>query len=198
MPVRESDAFVMATGPRLFLGFTLVVLAAALTLLWQAFGPRSTPPSLSTASSPAERVTAAPTVAAPLPRSGEEPPVRSVYPGLGPSAPRPSEPVVSIAPAQPAAPPSTEPQPGELQPPAPPPALPAPVPDAAQSNAELPVGEAIDLNSASVDQLNELGAGMIGRHIVANRPYASPDELLSRRILNRRDFDAIRPRVVAR
>lgn len=204
-PVRESDAFAM-TGPRLFLGFTLVVLAATLTLLWQAFGPRPVPPSQSVAAAPA--VPAA-RPAAPV---SEEPAVRSVYPGLRPGAARPPEATVETSPApalaaptsestsKTASPPSPETQSAALQPPAPPPPVPAPAlpPNPSPEAAEAPAGEAVDLNTASVEQLNELGAGMIGRHIAANRPYASPDELLSKRILNRRDFETIRPRVVAR
>ncbi|UMY20187.1 hypothetical protein MMB17_18255 [Methylobacterium organophilum] len=39
---------------------------------------------------------------------------------------------------------------------------------------------------------------MIGRVIVAGRPYASPDDLVTRRILTRRDFETIRPHVTVR
>jgi len=59
-------------------------------------------------------------------------------------------------------------------------------------------GGTVDLNSASVDQLNALGAGMIGKRILEYRPYASTDELLSRRVLKRSDYETIKAAVTAR
>ncbi len=55
-----------------------------------------------------------------------------------------------------------------------------------------------DLNRASLGELNSLGAGMIGRTIIYGRPYASPEDLLERRLLNARDFARIRGRVTVR
>jgi len=49
-----------------------------------------------------------------------------------------------------------------------------------------------------VEELNALGAGMIGRTIVANRPYISPEDLVDRRILKKADFEAIRAAVTVR
>lgn len=86
--------------------------------------------------------------------------------------------------------------------PAAPAAQEAPVRVAAQ--VEPPVAPApgalnqIDLNTASVPELNELGAGMIGRAIVAGRPYASPDDLVAKRILNRATYARIKDRVTTR
>lgn len=59
-------------------------------------------------------------------------------------------------------------------------------------------GGSVDLNSASVEQLNALGAGMIGKRIIEFRPYTSPDELLSRRVLKRSDYDAIKDSISVR
>ncbi|MCJ2101941.1 ComEA family DNA-binding protein [Methylobacterium sp. E-046] len=56
----------------------------------------------------------------------------------------------------------------------------------------------VDLNSASVEQLNALGAGMIGKRIIEFRPYASAEELLSRRVLKRADYETIRVAITAR
>ncbi|WP_345819269.1 helix-hairpin-helix domain-containing protein [Methylobacterium fujisawaense] len=56
----------------------------------------------------------------------------------------------------------------------------------------------MDLNTATVEQLNALGAGMIGKRIIEFRPYTSPDELLSRRVLKRADYDTIKSSVTVR
>lgn len=58
-------------------------------------------------------------------------------------------------------------------------------------------GGSIDLNTASVEQLNGLGAGMIGKRIIEFRPYTSADELLTRRVLKRADYDVIKNSVAA-
>ena len=56
----------------------------------------------------------------------------------------------------------------------------------------------VDLNSASVEQLNALGAGMIGKRIIEFRPYSSVDDLLARRVLKRSDYEAIKGAVTIR
>ncbi|TXN23229.1 helix-hairpin-helix domain-containing protein [Methylobacterium sp. WL9] len=185
----------------LFLGFTLVALAAALAGLWQAFGPRSAttqaavPPP--TVEAPARRPKPMePTLAEPT-----EPGVRSVYPGGRPTAAaRPQSPESAPPPAMSRqAPVDTAPAPA-----APAPersaALTPPSPDTpAEAPIEAPVaGEGIDLNTAPVEALNALGAGMIGKTIIANRPYAAPEELLTRRVLKRQDYETIKPNVVVR
>lgn len=68
-----------------------------------------------------------------------------------------------------------------------------PLPAATTTPADA-VG-AVDLNSASVEQLNGLNAGMIGRAIVKGRPYGAPEDLLGRRILSRASFDKIKGRI---
>jgi DNA uptake protein ComE-like DNA-binding protein len=56
----------------------------------------------------------------------------------------------------------------------------------------------VDLNSASVDQLNALGAGMIGKRIVEFRPYATPEDLVTRRVLKKSDYETIRSAITVR
>ena len=182
----------MSKAPTLFLGFTLVVLAAALALLWQAFGLRPAP----SPAGPRPQATRAPLSAN---RPPEEPGVRTILPGPRPGGARPSAPEAAGETA------------GEAAKASPPPVVtaPAPVPEPApgRSTAIVPppfedaqpaTGEGVDLNTAPLEQLNALGAGMIGRTIIAGRPYSAPDDLLARRILNRRDFETIRPRVGVR
>jgi hypothetical protein len=72
--------------------------------------------------------------------------------------------------------------------------------DATANNAEIPPasGGSTDLNSASVEQLNALGAGMIGKRIIEFRPYASVDDLVTRRVLKRADVETIRAAVTVR
>lgn len=66
------------------------------------------------------------------------------------------------------------------------------------SGSPATAGGSVDLNSASVEQLNALGAGMIGKRIIEFRPYTSSDELLSRRVLKRSDYDAIKNSITVR
>lgn len=56
----------------------------------------------------------------------------------------------------------------------------------------------VDLNTAGPEALNGLGIGLVARQVVANRPYDSPEDLLARRVLTRKDFDRIRGKVTAR
>lgn len=65
--------------------------------------------------------------------------------------------------------------------------------------AMLPIGaRRVDLNTASVAELNGLGVGMIGRAVVGGRPYASPEDLLGKRVLNRATYARIRNQVAVR
>ena len=68
----------------------------------------------------------------------------------------------------------------------------------AANDPSAATGGSIDLNTASVEQLNGLGAGMIGKRIIEFRPYTSVDELLSRRVLKRADYETIRNAVTLR
>jgi DNA uptake protein ComE-like DNA-binding protein len=54
-----------------------------------------------------------------------------------------------------------------------------------------------NLNTASVDDLNRLGGGMIGKAIARGRPYASSEDLLHKRVVSRATFDRIKSRVSA-
>src|SRR5829696_920358 len=54
----------------------------------------------------------------------------------------------------------------------------------------------VDINTASVEELNRLG-GRFGRAIVAGRPYASIDDLVSRRVLTRSTFSQIKDQITA-
>lgn len=139
-----------------------------------------------------------------------------------------TSPVPSSAPVQPAAPPqaaaalpSTPAAPAPVA--APP--LPKPVPVTPPTAAAQPVpaaqpapaatrtasvetkpepapsaaGRLVDLNTASVEELNKLnGAGMIGRSVVKGRPYASPEDLINKRILNRSTYDRIKDQITVR
>ncbi|WP_244424632.1 hypothetical protein [Methylobacterium nodulans] len=49
-----------------------------------------------------------------------------------------------------------------------------------------------------MEELNALGAGMIGRRIIAFRPYASPEDLVTKRVLKRADYEIIKAAVVVR
>ncbi len=60
----------------------------------------------------------------------------------------------------------------------------------------VPQAEKHDLNVAALAYLNGLqGGGMIGRAIIAGRPYRSVDELVTRRILSRVTYDRIKGQV---
>jgi hypothetical protein len=65
-------------------------------------------------------------------------------------------------------------------------------------NQPASAGSGTDLNTASVEALNALGAGMIGRRIIAFRPYASPEDLVSRRVLKKADYELIKAAVSVR
>lgn len=103
-------------------------------------------------------------------------------------SPAPERPAVALPAARDVAPPL--------------PAREAPVRVAAQVEPPVAPGPdalgQVDLNTASVPDLNGLGAGMVGRAIVAGRPYASPDDLVAKRILNRATYARIKDRVTTR
>ena len=54
----------------------------------------------------------------------------------------------------------------------------------------------VDINTASVEELNRLG-GRFGRAIIAGRPYASIDDLVSKRVLSRSTFSQIKDQITA-
>ena len=141
----------------------------------------------------------------------------TVSPGRTTGLPAPPEPVRVVRPAEPVKeaakeplPPAAEASPAPAPPradpspePAPPPvALTAPAPPppdpvaAAEENAPPAAVALIDLNTASLAELNGLkGGGAIGRSIIQHRPYASVDQLLSKRVLNRATYQRIKDQV---
>ena len=71
--------------------------------------------------------------------------------------------------------------------------------DRAEDTAGPRAVAVVDLNTASVADLNRLrGGGAIGRAIVAKRPYTSVDQLLSKRVLSRSVYERIRDQVTVR
>jgi hypothetical protein len=65
-----------------------------------------------------------------------------------------------------------------------------------QSAQELVSKHLIDLNSAGVDQLAELGISVGTRErLIGNRPYRSKLELVSRMVLSQDEYTAIKDRV---
>jgi pyruvate/2-oxoglutarate dehydrogenase complex dihydrolipoamide acyltransferase (E2) component len=141
--------------------------------------------------------------------SAAEPPTVVAPPPDRPSAPEPPSPVAEPAPAPDLRPPSTSP-PAQAPPPiresdpapasGPAPAPPSPTaPDpaaAAQVSADPRAVALVDLNSGTLAQLNGLkGGGNIGRAIIQKRPYASVDQLLSKRVLSRATYERIKDQV---
>ena len=71
--------------------------------------------------------------------------------------------------------------------------------DAGAASAPEQADELVDLNTASVEQLNSLrGGGRIGRAIIRGRPYASAEDLIKKRVLTRAAYDAIKDQVTVR
>jgi DNA uptake protein ComE-like DNA-binding protein len=131
--------------------------------------------------------TAAPVNAvAPQPRPVAEAPAAQLM------QPRPEAQPRTAAPAQVATPPAS---PAAAPAPAPTKVASLPVESTVQTGGAL---ARVDLNTASVAELNGLGAGMIGRAIVAGRPYSTGEDLLSKRVLNRATYARIKDQVAAR
>jgi DNA uptake protein ComE-like DNA-binding protein len=59
--------------------------------------------------------------------------------------------------------------------------------------------ERVDLNKATLDQLNDLrGAGRIGRAIIRGRPYASSEDLVEKRVLRRSTYERVKDQITVR
>ena len=148
-----------------------------------------------------------PTPAEPAPAPRAEAPAPRELPREPPSA-QPSAPPPAQQPAQagPTATLTPEPAPPIREAPAAIPAAPeAPKPqgEASVATAEGATGpravDLVDLNTAPLAQLNGLkGGGAIGRAIVQHRPYASVDQLLSKRVLSRAIYQRIKDQVTVR
>lgn len=178
----------MLTGSAITRALIIVVLAAGLAGLWHLLMPGPRAPVVPAATPPA----------APAPRPPEpsppaaEPPARAAEAEAGPAPSRP---------------PAIPPPPVAEAPPPAPPAFPPPVfsPPAATLPPEPPAeaprapAGAVDLNTASLAELNGLrGGGLIGKAIIAGRPYAAPQDLLSKRVLSRAVFERIKDQVTVR
>jgi len=66
--------------------------------------------------------------------------------------------------------------------------------DGSTSQARDP--KLVDINTASVEELNRLG-GRYAKAIIAGRPYASIDELVSKRVLTRATLSQIKDQITA-
>jgi hypothetical protein len=56
----------------------------------------------------------------------------------------------------------------------------------------------VDINSASIDEMNRMGAGRIGKAIVRRRPYNSTEDLLRKRVLTRADYERIHDKIAVK
>jgi DNA uptake protein ComE-like DNA-binding protein len=107
----------------------------------------------------------------------------------------PDVPVVSqaVAADQPAATPVVQPAaPVQLAETEAPPAAEAPAVDASPAKTA-----GVNLNTASADALDRIGAGRVGRTIVAHRPYRSVKDLVNKRVLRMSDYQKVEARVRA-
>lgn len=179
----------------------LAVMAVVLTSLWIGYGPR---PQTSQDKRASGVVPLSKQERSGLNAKGQ--PIRTITPGSASSsgmvATAPTVPSPSVAPpTNQAANPKATVDPASPERPA----------DSASSSSlttettpggpnepSATVGGSLDLNTATVEQLNVLGAGMIGKRIIEFRPYTSADELLTRRVLKRADYDAIKSSVTVR
>ncbi|SFG61316.1 helix-hairpin-helix domain-containing protein [Methylobacterium gossipiicola] len=179
----------------------LFIVAAGLTSLIQFYWlPRSAESEpVAVVGEPARPVRRVDLAPVPAPPPAPPKPPAEVPPA--PLAQTPAVPAPAPAPQVSAAPIPEPPSPPPVAAPretAPPPA-PEDAADAAADNAGPRAMAIVDLNTASVADLNRLkGGGMIGRSIVQKRPYASVDQLLSKRVLNRATYERIKDQVTVR
>lgn len=70
----------------------------------------------------------------------------------------------------------------------------------ATSQAAKPAGGKLDLNSATKEQLMELpGIGdALSQKIIANRPYRSKDELVTKKVIPEATYKKISPMIIAK
>ncbi|MCY1644120.1 ComEA family DNA-binding protein [Methylorubrum sp. SL192] len=178
----------MLSGSAILRVLLLILAAAGLAWIIQSVwlhGPDSEAAATVTPGRPSGAASAPPPV-----------PVRVVKPAE--PSPEPPRPVAEAPPpALPASPPADPaPSPAPVARTAPPESDPA---AEAEENAPPAVVSLIDLNTASLAELNSLkGGGAIGRTIVQHRPYASVDQLLSKRVLNRATYQRIKDQVSVR
>ncbi|GJE28684.1 ComEA family DNA-binding protein [Methylobacterium organophilum] len=150
----------------------LIVVAAALAGLASLYWAPATP-----LPAPAELAKAPP--AEPAPKVEAPPPPAPVP--APPPVPEPAPPPAPVA----AEPPAPEPPPSASE--------------QAAENAPPAATELVDLNTASLADLNKLrGGGAIGRAIIQHRPYSAVDQLLSKRVLTRATYQRIKDQVTVR
>lgn len=178
----------MLSGSALLRIAALLVAAAGLAALVQFLWPRG----------PVETAGEPPTTVS-RPRSD----AKRAEPALAPKPdPAPAPPPVPAPPPEPV-PPAPAPSLPAPPPPAPPPPPPvADTPPAADPSAQAADNAApravglVDLNTASVADLNRLrGGGAIGRAIIKGRPYTAVDQLISKRVLSRGTYERIKDQV---
>lgn len=173
----------------------LAVIAVLFSALWIGYGPR---PQGGPDKRGAGAIPLSQQAHTPVDAKGQA--IRSIVPG-SPSRPGMAATVPPIAPPSPAAPANAPADPGSPAPASDGIATtglrPEIAPGGTQDSAVSP-GGSVDLNTASVEQLNGLGAGMIGKRIIEFRPYTSPEELLTRRVLKRADYDTIKNAITVR
>ncbi len=142
-------------------------------------------------------------------------PVRVVYPGPLAASTMPPAKITDAAPSSPLADPApvragapaaavaATPQPAPVAAVAP--AKPSPV-VVASADADLqpaaadpatPTGHGINLNSASVAALDNVGGGHIGQSIVKHRPYSSVEDLVKKRVVRRSVYEQIKNQLAA-
>lgn len=171
----------MLSGSAIVRVSVLLVVAGLLAALMQYLWLRGA------GEAPAE----VPTVAAPARERAPEPAPET---GAAPEAARPPalrEPDRAQAQAPAQAPAQARaPEPAPLPSPAPDPTVPA------QESADPRAVALVDLNTATLAQLNALkGGGTIGRAIIQRRPYGAVDQLLSKRVLSRATYERIKDQV---
>ncbi|MFF8803003.1 MULTISPECIES: helix-hairpin-helix domain-containing protein [unclassified Methylobacterium] len=189
----------MLSGSAILRVLLLIVAAAGIAGIIQHVwlgGPASTPtpPAAGSAETGRTKASAAPPQTGPVRVVTPAEPPRSEAPQAAPQSAVQAAPQPAPAPPPPAAPPV--PQPSAVPAPAPP--EPDPVAEA-EENAPAPAIALVDLNTATLAELNGLkGGGAIGRTVIQHRPYASVDQLLSKRVLNRATYQRIKDQVIVR
>ncbi|WP_313902716.1 helix-hairpin-helix domain-containing protein [Methylobacterium sp. E-066] len=173
----------MLSGPAILRISVILILAGILAAVVQFLLPS---PSRTPAPDPAPVAEAPSTlpepIAPPAPPPAPEPAPQPSSPPPGSAASRPAQ-----MPSDALAFPSEPVQQGQAE------------IDQAEDNAGPRALALLDLNTASVADLNRLrGGGAIGRAITAKRPYTSVDQLLSKRVLSRAVYEKIKDQVTVR
>ena len=193
----------MLSGPAILRISLLLIIAGLLAAVVQFLLPSPGPAPVSPSARLPAQVAESPSVVQPAPPTPA--PAPAPEPDRRPGAPSQTAtpPQTAVAPAAPGQMPTDA-----LAFPSDPVAPAQPQGQEAAGKAEVEKAEdsagpralaVVDLNTASVADLNRLrGGGAIGRAIVAKRPYASVDQLLSKRVLSRGVYERIKDQVTVR